>query len=57
LSASEKQLLIDEQLNKLGNIFVNNHNQLLSISKAMEQFISKSHETLVKLSKLQSSER
>lgn len=57
LGGSEKQLLIDQQLNKLGNTFINNHNQFLSISKAMEAFISKTHETLVKLSKLQSGQR
>lgn len=51
---SEKQLLIDEQLNKLGNVFVSNHNLLCSISKSFEQFISKTHEALIKISKLQS---
>ena len=54
---SEKQLLIDEQLNKLGNVFVSNHNLLCSISKSFEQFISKTHEALIKISKLQSGEQ
>jgi hypothetical protein len=57
LTGSEKQLLIDEQLNKLGTVFVMNHNQLCSISRSFEQFISKTHETLVKISKLQAGER
>ena len=57
LMGSEKQLLIDEQLNKLGNVFVSNHNLLYSISKSFEQFISKTHEALIKISKLQSGEQ
>jgi hypothetical protein len=54
LESSKQNLLIDDQLNKIGRIFIVNHNQIVSISKEFEQFISKTHEGCMKLGKIQS---
>ena len=47
---AQQQLLIDDQLNKLGRIFVKNHNELVCFGQYMEPFISKTHEACSKLS-------
>ncbi len=57
LDGSEKQLLIDEQLNRLGTAFILQHNLFSKIAQQLEHFISKTHETLIKLSKFQSREK
>lgn len=57
LEGSEKQLLIDEQLNRQGNAFVLQHNQFGRMAQQLENFISKTHEALIKLSKFQSGEK
>jgi hypothetical protein len=43
LEGSEKQLLIDEQLNRQGNAFVLQHNQFGRMAQQLENFISKTH--------------
>jgi hypothetical protein len=44
--------LIDDQLNRLGKVFINGHKDLLAINEVFENFISKMHEDCVKLTKL-----
>ena len=40
---AQQQLLIDDQLNKLGKLFIKNHRELERIGVSLEGFISKSH--------------
>ena len=40
---AQQQLLIDDQLNKLGKMFVKNHKELVSFGQFLEPFISKTH--------------
>ena len=47
---AQQNLLIDDQLNKLGRLFVKNHKELVSFGQYLEPFISKTHETCSKLS-------
>lgn len=49
LQGAEKQLLIDEQLNKLGRVFNSGHAHIQALAAPLEKFISLTHEACAKL--------